>query len=329
MFQTEPILWLQGLGIPGLTGLMWLVSELGRPHFYLLCLIVVTFGFDLRKGWLVGQVLLWTAGLTEYAKNFAALPRPLHVDSRVVYPPEGRPHQELFTARGATGLFDGLPRDVIDFYRAHAAVQTEVAWGLPSGHTSVFTGFCGSLAVVFQRRRWWLATAAAALVMGLSRMYLGRHFLADAAVAGLRLALQRPGGALDFLAASPSEVSRRVSGLSFGLFSFVAPAVLLPLAIQHGEIYVAQLWAWNLGFWHLSRRARDYSGGGLRQRAWRVLLGLAVGLGCALGLDLTFDVLGLDDLLWADLLEQFATILLLVVVTTRLAERLGLYGEAA
>ena len=35
MFQTELNLWLQAQGGPSLTGLMWLVSEIGREQIYL------------------------------------------------------------------------------------------------------------------------------------------------------------------------------------------------------------------------------------------------------------------------------------------------------
>ena len=111
MFQTELNLWLQAHGGPSLTWLMWMISEIGREEGYMLVLVFLTFGADLRRGWLVGQVLLWTAGVTDYAKHFLALPRPLHVDARVLYPPSGKPSQEVFTARGATSFLDcGLDR---------------------------------------------------------------------------------------------------------------------------------------------------------------------------------------------------------------------------
>jgi membrane-associated phospholipid phosphatase len=317
MFQTEVNLFLQAHGGPFWDALWRGVSDLGGAPAYLTVLIVVTFGVDLRRAWWLGVALLWTAGTVQYAKMLFALPRPIDVDSRVLYPPTGEVAQHRFTARGAASFLGSLPTDVVDYYRAHT-----VDWGLPSGHTATCSGFGGGLGLLFWRRRWWLATVGAAAVMGLSRMYLGRHFLADV-LGGALL-----GGAA--VAALRLTVSRRVRLTPWAAvaFLFVAPAGLLPLAWRHGDVYAAELWAWNLGFWVLVRRGREYAGGRPGQRVARVAVAVSVGGLSALALRAVLGALAVASP-WGALLQAFGSVLFMLVGGVLLAERLGLYPPSA
>jgi undecaprenyl-diphosphatase len=80
--------------------------------------------------------------------------------------------------------------------RARPSVKTELRWGgprfstkyhaFPSGHVVASTAFFGVL--VFARRRVALACLPIPILIGLSRMYLGAHYLSDvvcAAVLGI------------------------------------------------------------------------------------------------------------------------------------------------
>jgi undecaprenyl-diphosphatase len=80
--------------------------------------------------------------------------------------------------------------------RARPSVKTELRWGgprfstkyhaFPSGHVVASTAFFGVL--VFARRRVGLACLSIPVLIGLSRMYLGAHYLSDvvcAAVLGI------------------------------------------------------------------------------------------------------------------------------------------------
>jgi undecaprenyl-diphosphatase len=80
--------------------------------------------------------------------------------------------------------------------RARPSVKTELRWGgprfstkyhaFPSGHVLASTAFFGVL--VFARRRVGLACLPIPILIGLSRMYLGAHYLSDvvcAAVLGI------------------------------------------------------------------------------------------------------------------------------------------------
>ncbi len=71
--------------------------------------------------------------------------------------------------------------------RARPSVKTELRWGgprfstkyqaFPSGHVVASTAFFGVL--VFARRRVGLACLPIPILIGLSRMYLGAHYLSD------------------------------------------------------------------------------------------------------------------------------------------------------
>jgi membrane-associated phospholipid phosphatase len=84
--------------------------------------------------------------------------------------------------------------------RARPSVKSELRWGgprfstkyhaFPSGHVGASTAFFGVL--IFARRRVGLACLPIPILIGLSRMYLGAHYLSDvvcAAVLGIFCAL--------------------------------------------------------------------------------------------------------------------------------------------
>ena len=84
--------------------------------------------------------------------------------------------------------------------RARPSVKSELHWGgprlstkyhaFPSGHVAASTAFFGIL--IFARRRIGLACLAIPILIGLSRMYLGAHYLSDVvcdAVLGILCAL--------------------------------------------------------------------------------------------------------------------------------------------
>ena len=80
--------------------------------------------------------------------------------------------------------------------RARPSVKSELRWGgprfstkyhaFPSGHVAASTAFFGVL--IFARRRIGLACLPIPILIGLSRMYIGAHYLSDvvcAAVLGI------------------------------------------------------------------------------------------------------------------------------------------------
>ncbi len=175
MFQTDIHRWLQSFGTPFLDLLMRGISIAGEEEFLALIMLAVIFGSERRRGFLLTQVLLWTAIVTAILKDTLALPRPVDVDAAVRDVAGERNVPTPYNGRGATGFLDVLPADVVAYFRS----MPHLSFGFPSGHCSTTIGVSGSAAILW-RKPWLLFTTAALMVlMPLSRMYLGRHFLAD------------------------------------------------------------------------------------------------------------------------------------------------------
>ncbi len=175
MFEVDPNLWLQSFASPFLTWLMIGVSELGYTWFYVALIVVLGFGLRLRPTLGVMLALLLAGVATHAAKTGFELPRPSDVDARVLYKLEA---PRALVADGDAPSFLALPTpEAREALRATA----DPDYGFISGHPSAATAMCLALVLFFglRRRAAWVALLAWPLLMGLSRMYLGRHFLAD------------------------------------------------------------------------------------------------------------------------------------------------------
>ena len=174
MFQTGMHIALQSLASDWLTGLMLRITALGYHRIIILLVIAVLFGVSLRRGFLLFQLIFWTAVVSGIAKDFFGLPRPFFADSRVACLEPNWDTSGAFHAMGGRDFFSLPPQPVIDAFRLR-----DLSFGFPSGHTSSAFAVWGGLAVVF-RKRWlaWLAPLMIVLI-AFSRLYLGVHFLAD------------------------------------------------------------------------------------------------------------------------------------------------------
>lgn len=174
MFQSEPNLFLQSLGSPALDRLMTAVTWLGYLPVYVVLALGLAFGVRLRPALaVVGAVLL--AGLaTDAAKSAVAFPRPDEVDTRIVRTSSARPLPGV--DRGGARSFWSLPDAT-----AIAAVRARGSgnYGFPSGHVSVAAAFLLSVGFFYRTRPVALFALLWTPLMAFSRMYLGRHFLAD------------------------------------------------------------------------------------------------------------------------------------------------------
>jgi len=130
---------------------MRLITTLGYMEFFILFLLILTFSIDYKKGFILFQVLLWTGAFTFIGKNYFALPRPFHVD------------------------WGPLPADVLEVTRKAEHME----YGFPSGHSSIAIAFWGTLLCLF-RQKWLRGICIALMILiPISRIYLGVHFLAD------------------------------------------------------------------------------------------------------------------------------------------------------
>jgi membrane-associated phospholipid phosphatase len=136
------ILSLQGLG-DWMALPMQLISAMGYAGFYLLVLPALYWCFDAALGLRVAVCLLLSVWLNDTLKLVLHAPRPYWVNQRV------------------------------------RAIGKESTFGFPSGHAQHAMVMWGLLAASVNRPWAWIAALVMVFLIGLSRLYLGVHFLSD------------------------------------------------------------------------------------------------------------------------------------------------------
>jgi membrane-associated phospholipid phosphatase len=320
VFQTEPVLALQSLATDWLTALMYGVTQAGYSVVYTGIILAIAFGASFRSGFVLAYALILAGLLTGMLKEIAALPRPSDVDARVMV--DGVQNTAPFGGGGGQHFFD-LPDST-----AVAALRAEpgAAFGFPSGHVSAATAFWGGAALAFPSPATFAAASVMVPLMGVSRMYLGRHFLADVlggiATGAVVLALLYRG----FLAAPRWMWSPRWLG-SLPLLALAAVTIVPRYvdAASAGRLAGLGAAAILLGVWGFPQ-----DGGTAAQRLARVGLGAGVYWTAAAAIGLVLAGLGLDaDARWPAYLGAGLTMFAVYWGTVWLARRLGLYAGPA
>ena len=276
MFDTGLNVWLQSLGSPAVTALLTGVTSLGYLPFHAFLIVTLAFGVRLRPGLAVLGAVLLTGLVTEGAKEVVAFPRPDQIDDRLMRTAASR--GEAIVSRGSASGFWSLPApSVIEKVRQQAQVRDHGGYGFPSGHVSATTALLVCSAW-FLRFRWlYVFTAAWVPLMALSRMYLGRHFLADV-LGGFVIAI---GVSVVWIRLFDSFDSREgkwppmwpLRGLwllCLGLLAF------MPWCPPISPRYAGALTGLALSYTLIAFTGQPPDGGTDRQRVSRVLLALAV-----------------------------------------------------
>ncbi|NMB78287.1 MAG: phosphatase PAP2 family protein [Methanomicrobiales archaeon] len=128
---------------PGLAGIMFFISFVAGPTFLMFIIPVILWCIDSRLGIRLMALYSISFGINSVIELFFHAPRPYWVS-----------------------------RDVTAF-------TSETSFSLPSCHAQVSATVFGYIAVWVKTRAAWIACIAVILLVGISRMYLGVHFLRD------------------------------------------------------------------------------------------------------------------------------------------------------
>jgi len=280
MFETEPIVCLQSLGTPFITLLMILVTKTGSYPFLIAILAAVIFGIDFKKGFLLLQLLLWTALAVEALKILVAFPRPDFVDNRILDLEYGTKSTSPFIGNDTQGILAFPGRQVLTAFRFQDAFIYS-SFGFPSGHAALTTALWGGCAIVFKSRTIRTLTPFAVVLVSFSRIYLGRHFIADVvggAVIGLAAlliftSLLRSSLKDDIFKKESFKLAFMRQNVIFYCFMFAIPLVLISLSLLTSDVAGLFLGA-NVAYLLIIRKGIPDDTGSRAQRATRAFIAL-------------------------------------------------------
>jgi membrane-associated phospholipid phosphatase len=126
-----------------LRGPMQAITALGYEEFFVLLLPTLYWCFDQMAGLRVGIVLLLSNVANNFFKFLFHSPRPYWVSENV------------------------------------QAYSHETSFGMPSGHAQIAASVWGWLAAEVRKRWFTILAVVLILLIGISRLYLGVHFLSD------------------------------------------------------------------------------------------------------------------------------------------------------
>lgn len=280
MFQTELILFLQSFEKDFLNYFFQFWSDVGFSRWTLLFMLIFLFGVSFRYGFILIEAMLLNGLTSLWLKEVFALPRPAHVDLNVKLIGESAPNLTPLESQGAKSFFGRLPQDVVTALRTNPSGS----WGFPSGHTSNVVTL-GGLLFLIAKKPWVKVVSVAIIVfVPLSRMYLGRHFLADVLggyVIGLAFVFLFYKGVVknawlfSFLSRKPRQLQWDIKVILFFFYMCIFPFLLLLLPKINHEI-VAVFIGLNIGFLLVWNRGFPEDTGTILQRIARILIALVV-----------------------------------------------------
>jgi len=308
---------------------------MGSAAFFAGIIIITTFGIDFRKGFLLFQLLIWTALLTETFKALIAFPRPDFVDRRVLNLEDGIKNTSPFEGNGETGFFKLPDREILEAFRLQEPLP-DSPFGFPSGHVALTTVLWGGTSSVFNIRTISRLAPVAVLLVAFSRMYLGRHFLGDilgGAILGLVILLAfmhflRSPLKDEFFRKENFEPAFRQKNLFFYSIMFVVPVLLAAMSLVSGEVAGFFLGA-NTAYLLIIREGLPEDVGDAGQRSTRVFIALMLFGMSSLVLDFGFATTGAANSLGSTLIEFLKAFIpaLTIWVSASICIKLDLYGR--
>lgn len=149
----EFLYWLESIRRPVLNEIMLGITTLGEETAFLVLAMIFFWCVDKKRGYLLMSVGFIGTMANQFMKLWFRIPRPWVLDENFTILEQAR--------EAATG------------------------YSFPSGHTTSAVGTFGSIAATEKRRWLRIVTVALAVLVGISRMYIGVHTPKDVIVGAL------------------------------------------------------------------------------------------------------------------------------------------------
>jgi membrane-associated phospholipid phosphatase len=190
LFSENINIFLQSFGTPLVDKLFITITNSGSHPVYFILASIIFWCFSKKTGIRAMYVILFSAFLAIFAKNILVMPRP----------PE---HLHKMEVKG---------------------------FGFPSAHAQVSAGFWGYLGGITRNQKIILIGAAAVILVSLSRVYLGVHYIGDV-IAGILFGLLI---AVISLKAESWSFNRKMSRIKKYRIAVMLPAILIIFAAVSG-----------------------------------------------------------------------------------------------
>lgn len=175
MFSTEANHFFQSFDSQAFFWFMSFISALGVSYAIIFQALLIVFGIEFRRGWLVFNFVAWTAIFTLFLKHFIDYPRPLAVDPSLEAAYSNK-NTENLTGLQPDEWFETFNPKLLEKVR----VENLPRYGFPSGHTSMQISLWLGMALLFRSKKWlWWLAGFMVLATMVSRLYLAHHYLGD------------------------------------------------------------------------------------------------------------------------------------------------------
>lgn len=228
---------IQSIRFPLLDAFFKAITILGNEEFYLIFFPILFWSLDIKLGYKLGLIFLFSAYLNQSIKELFAQPRPVEI-------------------------------------KAGLNLIEESGYGLPSGHAQMAMVIWGGLALVVKRNWFRLIAALLILLIGLSRIYLGVHFPTDVFAGWLIGALTLT--AVLLLRRTITAIKLNTLSLVIGI-NLITAAVMVFQHNRVITSLVAAFWGFTLGLiWWRSICYFNPATATIRQNLLRLPLGLVL-----------------------------------------------------
>ena len=326
MFQTDLNHFLQSYASDELTAFMRAITSLGYAGFLLMFIIILLFGVDFKKAFILFVILMWTGSITYFLKDYFSLPRPFHVDNSLTMLDGDLPDETTFTfhKRGAATFWSALPADVLEMTRK----ANNIEHGFPSGHSSVAIALWGALIFLFRKRWISIVCLAVMILIPISRIYLGVHFLADVlsgiAVGAIVLAI------FHWLILHPDKLGDYLNRdqYTFGLnmttlLLVIAPMLFFLLLPTKVYVLIAYTLGFGIGFMLIAQHGLPQPQGSIVQRIQRTMVAILIFVIISALSTFVLKSLGLSGHIWAQFMSSLVSSIILIWGGVEISIRLG------